>query len=197
MVYSSTIPAAPVRAQEDEPVRAKEVVVSSTRLPDTPIDVSELPAKVNVITSEDISRTGAKTIQEAVQWATGIVMYDQVGNAFQQTIDLRGFNGQPVPSTMVFVDGQRMNEPDFNTANFDLIPIESIERIEILPGNAAIYGKNALGGVVNIITKRGAEQRHVTGEAMYGSFNRQRYNLTASGPIGRVMHLIATDRPGD
>jgi hypothetical protein len=51
-----------------------------------------------------------------VQWATGIVMYDQVGNAFQQTIDLRGFNGQPVPSTMVFVDGQRMNEPDFNTS---------------------------------------------------------------------------------
>lgn len=194
MVYSSTIPAAPVRAQEDEPVRAKEVVVSSTRLPDTPIDVSELPAKVSVITSEDINRTGAKTIQEAVQWATGIVMYDQVGNAFQQTIDLRGFNGQPVPSTMVFVDGQRMNEPDFNTANFDLIPIESIERIEILPGNAAIYGKNALGGVVNIITKRGAEQRHVTGEAMYGSFNRQRYNLTASGPIGKFDYFASFAR---
>ncbi len=191
MVYGSTIPAAPVRAQEDEPLRTKEVVVSSTRLPDTPVDASELPAKVSVITSEDIVRTGAKSIQEAIQWATGIVMYDQVGNAFQQTIDLRGFNGQPVPSTMVFVDGQRMNEPDFNTVNFDLIPIESIERIEILPGNAAIYGKNALGGVVNIITKRGAEQRHVTGEAMYGSFNRQRYNLTSSGPIGKKFDYFA------
>jgi len=194
MVYSGTIPVAPVWAQEDEPVRAKEVVVSSTRLPDTPVDVSELPAKVNVITSEDIIRTGAKSIQEAVQWATGIVMYDQVGNAFQQTIDLRGFNGQPVPSTMVFVDGQRMNEPDFNTVNFDLIPIESIERIEILPGNAAIYGKNALGGVVNIITKRGAEKRHVTGETMFGSYNRQRYNLTASGPIGKFDYFASFTR---
>jgi TonB-dependent siderophore receptor len=191
---SNAISAPPGRAQEDEPVRAKEVVVSSTRLPDTPIDVSELPAKVSIITSEDIKRTGAKSIQEAVQWSTGIVMYDQVGNSFQQTIDLRGFNGQPVPSTVVFVDGQRMNEPDFNTVNFDLIPVESIERIEILPGNAAIYGKNALGGVVNIITKRGAETRHVTGETMFGSFNRERYNLTASGPIGKFDYFTSFTR---
>ena len=71
-----------------------------------------------------------------MQWATGIVMYDQVGNAFQQTIDLRGFNGQPVPSTMVFVDGQRMNEPDFNTVNFDLIPIEPFNGLEIQHGGS-------------------------------------------------------------
>lgn len=197
IVLSSTIPATPVCAQEEETVRAKEVVVSSTRLPDTPVDVSELPAKVSVITSEDIKRTGAKTIQEAVQWSTGIVMYDQVGNSFQQTIDLRGFNGQPVPSTVVFVDGQRMNEPDFNTVNFDLIPVESIERIEILPGNAAIYGKNALGGVVNIITKRGAEKRHVTGETMFGSFHRERYNLTASGPIGKFDYFTSFSRESE
>ncbi len=167
------------------------------RAPDSPIlrsTLEELPAKVSVITSEDIKKTGAKTIQEAVQWSTGIVMYDQVGNAFQQTIDLRGFNGQPVPSTVVFVDGQRMNEPDFNTVNFDLIPVESIERIEILPGNAAIYGKNALGGVVNIITKRGAEKRQVTGETMFGSFNRERYNLTASGPIGKFDYFASFTR---
>ncbi len=51
-----------------------------------------------------------------------------------------------------------MNEPDFNTINFDLIPFETIERIEIIPGPAAIYGKNAMGGVINIITKRGGRQ---------------------------------------
>ncbi len=181
-------------AQEEALIEAKEVVVSSTRLPDTPIEARELPAKVSVITSEDIKKTGAKTVQEAVQWSTGIVMYDQVGNAFQQTIDLRGFNGQPVPSTVVFVDGQRINEPDFNVVNFDLIPVESVERIEILPGNAAIYGKNALGGVINIITKRGAEKRQVTGETTFGSFNRQRYNLTASGPIGKFDYFATFSR---
>jgi len=112
-------------------------------------------------------------------------MYDLVGNAFQQTIDLRGFNGQPVPSTSVFVDGQRINDPDFNTINFDLIPFDTIERIEIIPGPATIYGKNAMGGVVNIITKRGGDKRQVTGEALFGSWGRQRYTLNASGPIGK------------
>src|SRR5512147_1226030 len=133
---------------EEEPLEVKDVVVSSTRLPDKPVDAKTLPAKVTVLTAEDIKKSGARSVQEAIQWATGIVMYDQIGNGFQQSIDLRGFNGQPVPATSVFVDGVRVNEPDFNTTNFDLIPYDSIERIEIIPGASAIYGKNALGGVI-------------------------------------------------
>jgi len=155
-------------------------------LPGAPVDAKTLPAKVTVITAEDIRKSGAKTVQEAIQWGNNIVMYDQVGNGFQQSIDLRGFSGQPVPSTSVFVDGQRINEPDFNTINFDLIPFDTIERIEIIPGPATIYGKNAMGGVINIITKRGGEKRQATGETLFGSWGRQRYTLNASGPIGKV-----------
>ena len=172
-------------ADQADIVETPEVVVSSTRLPGEPVDARTLPAKVTVITAEDIRRSGAKTVQEAIQWANGIVMYDDYGNAFQQTIDLRGFNGLPVPNTTVFVDGQRMNEPDFNTVNFDLIPYETIDRIEIIPGAAAIYGKNAMGGVINIITKRGTDHHQATGETVFGSFHRERYTLNASGPIGK------------
>ena len=178
LIFSTT------QAQAEDMIETREVVVSSTRLPDAPVDARTLPAKVTVITTEEIRKSGAKTVQEAIQWATGIVMYDQVGNAFQQTIDLRGFNGQPVQSTTVFVDGMRMNEPDFNAVSFDLIPYDTIERIEIIPGASAIYGKNAMGGVINIITKRGTEKHHVTGETLFGSFLRERYTINASGPIG-------------
>jgi len=186
-VKAEESPPPEVRDTTEEPLKLqlKDVVVTSTRLPDVPVDARTLPAKVTVITAEDIRRSGAKTVQEAIQWATGIVMYDQVGNAFQQTIDLRGFNGQPVPSTSVFVDGMRVNEPDFNTVNFDLIPFDTIDRIEILPGPSAIYGKNALGGVINIITKRGGEKRQATGETLFGSFHRERYTINASGPVGK------------
>ena len=138
-------------AEEPAPEVLEEVVVTSTRLPGDPVDVRTLPAKVTVITADEIQRSGAKTVQEAIQQATGIVMYDAIGNAFQQTIDLRGFNGQPVSGTSVFVDGVRANEPDFNTVNFDLIPLETIERIEILPGASAIYGKNALGDRKSVV----------------------------------------------
>jgi len=185
VVLLSCLVVSTTHAQSEDVIETREVVVSSTRLPDTPVDARTLPAKVTVITAEDIQKSGAKTVQEAIQWATGIVMYDGVGNAFQQTIDLRGFNGQPVPSTTVFVDGMRMNEPDFNTVNFDLIPYDTIDRIEIIPGTSAIFGKNALGGVINIITKRGTDKHQVTGETLFGSFHRERYTINASGPIGK------------
>jgi outer membrane cobalamin receptor len=151
---------------------------------------------VTVITADEIKRSGAKTIQEAIQWATGIVMYDGVGNAFQQTIDLRGFNGQPVPNTSVFVDGQRMNEPDFNTVNFDLIPYETIDRIEILPGAAAVYGKNAMGGVINI-TKRGADKHQADGETLFGSSPERYTSMRAKIGKTRLLHeLQSGDRVG-
>lgn len=184
-VLVSCLVASTTHAESEEVLETREVVVSSTRLPGAPVDAKTLPAKVTVITAEDIRKSGAKTVQEAIQWGNNIVMYDQVGNGFQQSIDLRGFSGQPVPSTSVFVDGQRINEPDFNTINFDLIPFDTIERIEIIPGPATIYGKNAMGGVINIITKRGGEKRQVTGETLFGSWGRQRYTLNASGPIGK------------
>ena len=185
-VLVSCLVASTTHAESEEVLETREVVVSSTRLPGAPVDAKTLPAKVTVITAEDIRKSGAKTVQEAIQWGNNIVMYDQVGNGFQQSIDLRGFSGQPVPSTSVFVDGQRINEPDFNTINFDLIPFDTIERIEIIPGPATIYGKNAMGGVINIITKRGGEKRQATGETLLGSWGRQRYTLNASGPIGKV-----------
>ena len=85
----SCLVASTTHAQSEDEIETREVVVTSTRLPDTPVDARTLPAKVTVITAEDIQKSWAKTVQEAIQWATGIVMYDQVGNAFQQTIDLR------------------------------------------------------------------------------------------------------------
>src|SRR2546425_11596055 len=114
--------------------RSEEVVVSSTRLPSEKVSIYDLPNKITVITADQIRKSGFKTMQEAVQYETGVVLYDQNGNPFQSTVNLRGFSGQPVNATSVFVDGVRINEPDDNTVNFDLIPIESIERIEILPG---------------------------------------------------------------
>jgi iron complex outermembrane receptor protein len=172
-----------------------ETVVSSTRLPaGGQTDIYDTPAKVTVITAEQIRQSGAKTVQEAVQYETGIVSYDQNGNPFQTSIDLRGFSGQPFPATSVFVDGVRVNEPDTNVTNFDLIPLESIERIEIIPGGAAIYGKNALGGVINIITKRGGDQRQATAETMFGSYHRERYAINSSGPIGKFDYMTSFTR---
>jgi outer membrane receptor protein involved in Fe transport len=160
------------------------VVVSDTRLRDIEQPISRIPGKVIAITADEIQKLGARTIQEVLQYQTGVVLYDQIGNEFQQTVDLRGFNGQPVPATSVFVDGVRVNEPDFNQTNFDLIPIEDIDRIEIIPGTATVFGRNALGGVINITTKRGRSDKSRFGfDLGGGSFARQKYSFSADGPL--------------
>ncbi|MGZ8445061.1 MAG: TonB-dependent receptor [Candidatus Binatia bacterium] len=160
------------------------VVVTSTRLRDVEQPASQVPGKVIVVSADEIEKLGAKTIQEVLQYQTGIVLYDSVGNAFQQTVDLRGFNAQPVTATTVFIDGVRVNEPDFNTINFNLIPLEDIERIEILPGTATVFGRNALAGVINITTKRGrADRPHIGMNIGGGSYGRQRYTFSTDGPL--------------
>jgi len=168
----------------------REYVISDTRLPALQRDSYSVPAKITVITAKDIQKLGARTIQEAMQYATGIVMYNEVGNAFEHRIDLRGFNSTPTPSISVFLDGMRVNEPSFNSINWDLIPFETIERIEIIPGPQAIFGQNSLGGTINIVTKTGAATRQVTSEVAFGSFAHSRFNVNASGPVGKFNYYL-------
>ncbi len=169
-----------------------EVLVTDTRLPGVEENILAVPGKRTVLSAADIQRSGATTVQEAVAQVTGVVMHNQVGNAFEQTIDFRGFNGNPVSSTSVFIDGVRVNDPEFGFVNFDLLPLETIERIEIIPSASAIYGNNAMGGVINILTKRGPEQRQMTGEIASGSFARQRYTFNTGGPMGKKVDYFGS-----
>ena len=169
-------------AQEPE-LAVEEVVVTASRLADAIQELRRVPGQVYVITTQDIQRTQPSTVQEAIRQVPGVVLYDQNGNRFQPIVDLRGFNGQPNPTTSVFVDGVRVNEPDSNAVNFDLIPIGDVERIEVLPGAQAVFGRNALGGVINIITKRGAKTPQTTIESALGSFNHYRVSASTSGPL--------------
>jgi len=170
------------------------VVVGATRLPDVSFDYSRVPANVTVITAEEIKRTGAATVQEVLSLQPGVVLFDEIGNRFQPTVDFRGFNGAPTTGVTVVVDGVRVNEPDLNQVNYDLIPLEDIERIEIIPGASAIFGKNALAGVINIVTKRGTTTPQTTAEAAGGSFGNRRFTLTSSGPIKAFDYYLGVSR---
>ena len=182
MPFGEAVRAQGPPAQEPE-LAVEEVVVTASRLADAIQELRRVPGQVHVITAQDIERTQPSTVQEAIRQVPGIVLYDQNGNRFQPIVDLRGFNGQPNPTTSVFVDGVRVNEPDSNAVNFDLIPIQDVERIEVLPGAQAVFGRNALGGVINIVTKRGARTPQTTIESALGSFNHYRTSVATSGPL--------------
>src|SRR5438132_240983 len=96
-------------------------------------------------------------------------------------VSLRGFQVSPVigvpQGVTVYVDGVRANEPDAHEVNFDLLPLEDVERVEVVYGPSVLLGRNALGAVVNLVTRRGASPAARGIEASAGSWGR--YELKA------------------
>ncbi|MBI3505214.1 MAG: TonB-dependent receptor [Proteobacteria bacterium] len=185
LVAASSLAAAQTPPLADEWVRGFiQSVVGGSRLPAPGRDSSRVPAQARVITAADLENSGARTLQQALATQPGIVMFDQIGNENQVTVDLRGMNATPIPTTVVLVDGVRVNEPDFGTINWHLIPIADIERIEILPGAQTVFGKNALAGVVNVVTKKGGNKTAASAAATFGSYDLQQYRADVSGPLG-------------
>ena len=174
-----------------------EYVVSDTRLPrDKPSILSHIPSNITVIKEADIERLGARTVQEALQFQMGVNLVDEVGNGFEQAIILRGFRADVNPVTVI-VDGVRMNEPGFNQIRFDLVPIRDVERIEIRPGPSSIYGKNALGGVINFVTKRGKKEKEAEVDLAFGSYKRQLYRGSTSGSIQKFDYYLSGEMEDD
>jgi hypothetical protein len=107
------LPSVRLSAAEPTEPTLPPVFVSSSRLLDVAEPTTQVPGKVIVVTSEEIEKLGAKTVQEVLQYQSGVVLYDSVGNEFQQTVDMRGFNAhrlrQPASSSL-----RRVNEPDFS-----------------------------------------------------------------------------------
>lgn len=177
---------------EEQELVGEEMVLTATRLADMVQALRRVPGQVYVVTAQDIQQQNARTVQEALRHVPAIVSYNSVGNTFQPTIDMRGFNAQPAQGISVFVDGVRINDPDSNAVNLDLVPIQDVERIEVLPGATAVFGANALGGVINIVTKRGGRSPQTTVEGAWGSYNHYRLRATTSGPVKDFDYYAST-----
>lgn len=165
-------------------------VRSASRLPDAPIDERRYPGAARVLDSADLNRLGGDTVADALGRLPGVVLYNQSGNPFQPTLDLRGWNASPGPATIVLVDGVRVNEADLGQVNWQLIPLESVERIEVLPGPNTIYGKDALAGVVAIFTKRGTAKTEATAAAGAGSYGRADADASVRGAAGGYDYAV-------
>src|SRR5256886_17154565 len=87
--------------------------------------------------------------------------YTTLFRSGQLDVSLRGFQVSPViglpQGVTVYVDGVRANEPDAHEVNFDLLPLEDVERVEVVYGPSVLLGRNALGAAVNLVTRRGAK----------------------------------------
>ncbi|UCG64340.1 MAG: TonB-dependent receptor [Deltaproteobacteria bacterium] len=165
--------------ENEEDVTLKTVVVTGTRIQQR---IEKVPANVTVIDEEDIKNSNAKTVVDLLRSEEGIVVRDLLGHGKTAQVDLRGFGETGPYNTLVLVDGRRVNEIDLSGVDWTQIPLEQIERIEIVRGTGTVlYGDNAVGGVINIITKIPTGKLTVRGGALAGSYSRHKEQASISG----------------
>jgi iron complex outermembrane receptor protein len=166
------------------PAALPEVVVTGTR---TAEEIQKIPASISVITAADIQRSSAKTAVDLLRREEGVVVRDLLGNGKAAQVDLRGFGETASSNTLVLVDGRRTNEIDLGGVDWAQIPVEQIERIEVLRGpGSVLYGDNATAGVINIITKSPSKKFNAAGGVTLGSYDRYRVDAQAGGGYAKT-----------
>lgn len=147
-----------------------EIVVTGSALPEA---LRDIPRNVTVITAEDIVRSQATTLPELLASQPGLQLFNNSGVAGRGLIDIRGQGAATATNVLVLVDGFRLNSVDMSGPNLSSVSLAQIERIEVLRGpGSVLYGNNAVGGVINIITKRPAtDLPTLHAAATYGSFD--------------------------
>ncbi len=168
------------------------VVVTGTR---SEQKVEKIPAHVTVITAEDIQNSNAKSIPDLMRSEAGVTVRNLLGNGKNAQVDLRGFGEAAAYNTLVLVDGRRVNGIDLSGVDWTQIPIDQVERIEVVRGTGSVlYGDNAVGGVVNIITKTPSDTFSATGGVTFGSYNRNRWEASVSGGYKKVAASLSASR---
>ena len=155
---------------EDIPRVEDPIIVSATRWETSGIPTS---SSIKVITRDQIIESGANNVTEVLQGQGGLQITDLFGDGSRSIIDMRGFGSTGSANTLILIDGRRINNTDLASPRLNNIFIKDIERIEITRGSSAVlYGDQAVGGVVNIITRRPTEFDAEI-ELGYGSYDYQ------------------------
>jgi iron complex outermembrane recepter protein len=160
----------------------KETVVTATRFAEP---ARSLPMGVSVVTAEQIRASGATTINEALMRMLGIVGRQDFFGGGDYNLDLRGFGVTADNNQVVIVDGLRFSEADLGGTRLAGIPIESVERIEVLRGSGSVlYGEGATGGVIIITTKAGAgRERRNSASVHAGAGTHRLRDLRANATV--------------
>ena len=151
-------------AQRDAAKDLDNVVVTATR---TAITVDDALAAVEVIDRKDIERSAARSLPELLRGRAGVALVNQGGLGKLSTLFLRGTESD---HTLFLIDGVRVGSATSGLTSLQDIPLEQIERVEIVRGpRSSLYGADAIGGVIQVFTRRGKGNAGVRGRARIGA----------------------------
>jgi vitamin B12 transporter len=185
LILLSSAALVPARAEQEVAQVLPDVVVTATRLP-TP--ASEVASSVTVITHDEIERKQERTLRDILQDVPGLDIVQNGGPGGTTSVFMRGANANGVK---VLIDGVDVSDPSSNagTFNFEHLLTWDIDRVEVLRGpQSGLYGANTIGGVINVITKKGsgpAQFRATVEGGSHGTFNQ---NAGVSGSLSRFSY---------
>lgn len=163
-------------AAESPLYQLNEVVVTATRTART---ADETLASATVITRRDIERSQATSVQDLLQGLTGVSIANSGGAGKATSVFLRGTNSDHV---VVLIDGIKVGSATLGTAAFQDFPVEQIERIEVVRGpRSSLYGSEAIGGVIQIFTRKGGGALMPSASVTLGSYNTRQAAANLSG----------------
>lgn len=181
----------PALAQNDSIWRnmdLDQVVVTGTRTPKT---LKDTPIQTRVISAADIAKTDATNIEELLQQELPGIEFSYAMNQ-QVNMNLSGFAGQ---SVLFLVDGERIAGETMDNIDFTRLSMANVERIEIVKGAAsALYGSNAAGGVVNIITRRNKAPWSLHLDTRFAEHDSQRHNMVFGLSKGNFSNTLTVSR---
>lgn len=158
--------------------QAAEVVVTATR---TKIALSDSPFPVELIERLQIQAMNGSTVADVLRNSNGVFLRDYGSNGALKTISMRGASSAQV---LVLLNGVRFNSMQNGLVDLSLLPLNDVERIEIVRGgSSALYGADAVGGVVNIMTRPSGSDFRVRAEGSTGSFGFRRYLVEGEGEV--------------
>ena len=180
----------PVWAQS--PAQLPDSVVTASR---TTQRADELVSDVVVITRAEIEKSTGRTLPEMLARAPGVQFSANGGLGKNSSVNIRGAEAR---HTVLLIDGVRFGSATAGSPNWDTIPVDMIERIEILKGPAsALYGSEAVGGVVQIFMRKGVQGLAPYASVTLGSYEHRQVTAGASGGSGPLSYALGVQKTRD
>ena len=165
-----------------EEVELERIIITPYRYAEI---LEKTSSSVSVIGQNEIKESNAQKVIDVLRVVPGLNVRDLYGNGARAAVDIAGFGEHAALNVLVLVDGRRINDADMSGVDWSQIPLEQVERIEVMRGGsgAVLYGENASSGVINIITKKGTGKPKVNLQAGYGSYDANKQRLSIEGGV--------------
>ena len=176
-------PALSAAQQAATPATPSELDAITVTAQRVPTDGRTLPVSISVITADDIAASSARTMQDLLSTQAGIHLINTSSSSDNAIVDLRGFGITGASNTLIMIDGVKQNTNDLSAPSLGVVPLDQVERVEIVRGSGSVqYGGGTTGGVINIITRKDFSKEPVTARATatFGSYGLRQYDAAVA-----------------